>query len=84
MMIAVGLSSRNYFQADKYTEHSITTCISGKHCACLFKDSLTWYGLNPLKMAQIVSFYYIQLDWMCAICKEQYCHQKKKSGTFVT
>lgn len=78
VMIAGGLSSRNYFQADKYTEHSITTCISGKHHARLFKDSLTWYRLSPLKMAQIVSFYYIQLDWMCAICKEQYYHKKKK------
>lgn len=40
--------------------------------------------IKPLKMAQIVSFYYIQLDWMRAICKEQYYHKKKKSGTFVT
>lgn len=82
VMIAGGLSSRNYFQADKYTEHSITTCISGKHHARLFKDSLTWYRLSPLKMAQIVSFYYIQLDWMCAICKEQYYHKKKKRGVW--
>jgi len=33
--------------------------------------------IKPLKMAQIVSFYYIQLDWMRAICKEQYYHKKR-------
>lgn len=77
-MIAGGLSSRNYFQADKYTEHNISTCISGKHHACLFKDSLTWYGLNHWRWHRL--FHFITFNWIgCVPFAKSNITTKKRS-----